>query len=418
MKRLVLLFVICVLGSRVYAQQQLINGKLVPAALRMKNGDSVTTIKQWEEKRRPELIDFFRKEMYGQSPGKPTQLTFKVFESDKKALGGKATRKQIAVYFEGNEVVEMDILLYIPNQVKDKVPAFLSLNFFGNQSVHPDASIKLPTGRMVQEGQGIVNHLATAASRGSDTARWPIEMILDKGYAIATVYYGDIDPDHKTEITSGVRSLYPDLQNRADNFGTIAAWAWGLSRVMDYLETDKRIDSKHIAVLGLSRLGKAALWAGATYERFALTISNESGAGGAKLFHSIAGESIRKLCTKFPNWYCRNFNKYIDRDAVLPFDQHMLISLIAPRPVYIASASEDLNSNPEGEFWGAKGADPVYRLLNTNGLPVASWPAINTPVTGRIAYHNRSGKHDITNYDWIQFLNFADRYLKGRYQVN
>lgn len=399
------------LANHGFSQQKL-NGMDLPDVLTLNNGTKVTTAKQWRTLRRPELLALFKNEMYGQSPGKPAHMTFKVFDTDTKALGGKATRKQITVYFNGQaDGPQMDILMYLPNQVKHQVPAIIGLNFDGNQSVNSDPGIEMSTTWM-DKTKGVVNNRATEATRGVDAGQWPLEMILAKGYAVATVYRGDIDPDYDDGFKNGVQGLYPGLQNRGDNFATVAAWAWGLSRILDYLETDKAIDAKHVAVFGFSRLGKAALWAGATDERFPLVISNESGAGGAKLFHYTGGERIRRLCTKFPHWFCGNFKKHMDQDSILPFDQHMVISLIAPRPVYIASAEGDANSNPQAEFWGAKGADPVYRLLGTNGLPASTWPAINTPVVGRIAYHVRPGGHNVTDYDWTQYLNFADRYLK------
>jgi hypothetical protein len=401
----------CLFPDKVLSQQ-IVNGKVLPDVLTMANGTKVTTAKQWRNERRPELIAFFKKEMYGQSPGKPASMTFKVFDTDTKALGGKATRRQVTVYFNGKaDGPQMDILLYIPNRVGHKVPAIVGLNFDGNQSVNLDPAIKMSTSWM-DKTKGVVNNRATEATRGIDASQWPLDMILAKGYAVATVYRGDIDPDYDDGFKNGIQGIYPELQNRGDNFATVAAWAWGLSRILDYLETDKAIDAKHVAVFGFSRLGKAALWAGATDERFPLVISNESGAGGAKLFHYTAGENIRRLCTKFPHWFCGNFRKYIDQDSILPFDQHMVIALIAPRPVYVASALGDSNSNPEAEFWGAKGADPVYRLLGTDGLPAMAWPAVNTPVVGRIAYHVRPGGHNVTDYDWTQYLSFADKYLK------
>ncbi|RKR84350.1 hypothetical protein BDD43_4584 [Mucilaginibacter gracilis] len=391
--------------------QQIVNGISLPDVLTLNNGTKITTAKQWKIERRPELIAFFKKEMYGQSPGKPAGVTYKVFDNDSKALGGKATRKQITVYFNGKQDgPQMDILLYIPNNVKH-APAIVGLNFDGNQSVNIDLAIKMSTSWM-DKTKGVVNNRATEATRGIDAGQWPLEMILDKGYAVATVYRGDIDPDFDDGFKNGVQVLYPELQNRGDNFATVAAWAWGLSRILDYLETDKAIDSKHVAVFGFSRLGKAALWAGATDERFPLVISNESGAGGAKLFHFKGGEGTTRLDTKFPHWFCGNFKKYMGQDSILPFDQHMVISLIAPRPVYVASAKDDTNSNPEAEFWGAKAADPVYRLLGTSGLPANQWPALSEPSVGRIAYHVRPGGHNVTDYDWIQYLSFADKYLK------
>ena len=404
-----LAIVVMMFSVAVFAQQP---STVLPDVLTAANGKKITTPKQWFDIRKPELLTFFTREMYGQSPGRPKGMAFKVFDIDAKALNGKATRKQITVYFNGKpDGPQMDILLYIPNNVKHPVPAIAGLNFDGNQSVSNDPAIKLSTS-WFDKTKGVVNNRATEATRGLDASQWPLETIIERGYAVATVYRGDIAPDHTDNLSEGVFPMYPELQNRGDNFSTVGAWAWGLSRILDYLETDKAIDSKHVAVFGFSRLGKAALWAGATDTRFALVISNESGAGGAKQFHQTAGENIRRLCTKFPQWFCSNFKKYMDQDSILPFDQHMVIAMVAPRPIYIASAEGDLNSNPEGEFQSAKAASPVYELLGAPGLPAQTRPPLNTPYIGRIAYHIRPGGHNVTDYDWAQYLNFADQYLK------
>ena len=385
---------------------------VLPSALVMNNGTPVTTVKQWRA-RRQELLTVFSREMYGVSPGRPANLRFEVTETNKHALNGIATRKQVTVYFNGSvDGPAMHLLMYLPNGAGKKVPAILGLNFYGNQAVSTDTAIVVSTSWMDANDKGVVNNRATEASRGTDTSRWPIATILSRGYALITAYRGDIDPDYDDGFKNGVQALYPELENRGDNFATIAAWAWGLSRAMDYLETDKNIDVMRVAVFGWSRLGKAALWAGANDERFSMVISNESGAGGAKLFHHITGENIRRLCTVFPHWFCANFRQYIDKDSCLPFDQHMVVSLIAPRPVYIASAEEDANADPAGEFMTAKAADSVYRLLGTAGLPVNTMPAVGQPVFAQIGYHIRPGKHDVTRYDWQQYLDFADKHLK------
>ncbi|MGI8637011.1 MAG: hypothetical protein ACR2KZ_16575, partial [Segetibacter sp.] len=211
---------------------------------------------------------------------------------------------------------------------------------------------------------------------------------------------------------NAIHALYPQLQNRGDNFSTMAAWAWGLSRAMDYFEIDKAINSKKVIVYGTSRMGKAALWAGATDERFAMVISNESGAGGAKLFHHVGGENTERICKVFPYWFDKNFCTYAGKDTLLPFDQHMLLALIAPRPLYVASANGSELTDSYGEFLSAKYAHPVYKLFKKEGLPVQEFPEVDHAVFGTIGYHNRTGKHDILPYDWEQFLHFADIHFK------
>lgn len=390
-----------------------------PDPLLAMDGTKITTAAGWREKRRPELLEFFAREMYGRSPGRPEKMSTEVFDRDPAALGGKATRIQIAIYPGGKPGPRMDLLVYLPNAAKGPVPAILGLNFWGNQTIHSDPGIRITESWVEDNRQPYVdlstvkNNRATEASRGINAKQWPVEEILAKGYALATIYREDVCADRKPYFESGVQPLFPELQQGDENFGCIAAWAWSLSRALDVLEKEPAIDAKRVAVFGFSRLGKAALWAGASDERFALVLSNESGAGGAKLFLRGVGEDIARLNTNFPHWFARNFRKYMGKDKELPFDQHLVISLVAPRPVYVASAEDDKHSDPEGEFASAKAAEPVFKLLGAGGLPADTWPAVGTSVQGGIGYHVRPGKHDVTDFDWQQYLIFADKHLNS-----
>jgi hypothetical protein len=402
------LIVFTMMSTLVLAQS---DTRKLPDPLQFADGRMVKTTKEWPQ-RRKEILDLLTKEMYGTMPGRPKNMHFQVFEQDKNALGGKATRKQVTVRIkEKDREVNFDLLIYIPNHTKKPVPAILGINFGGNHAIHPDPGIKLSeawfeNSRTVQCAE---NGKATEACRGVYANRWAVDSILDAGFALVTMYREEIASDRKANMfQTGVHTLYPELQNREDNFGTIAAWAWAMSRALDYLETDKQIDAKKVMAFGFSRLGKAALWAGATDGRFAGVISNNSGAGGGKQFRRGQGETIAKLCTNFPHWFTKSFRQYMNKDTDLPFDQHFVLALIAPRPVYLGTASEDLNADPEGEFENAKAADGIYKFLGTKGFPYNTFPALNEPQVGRIGFHVRTGGHDVKNFDWKQYLNFSN----------
>jgi (4-O-methyl)-D-glucuronate---lignin esterase len=408
----------------------------LPDALRLQNGQPVTDAQTWQTKRRPEILRLFESEVYGHAPGRPKNMKFEVTSKDQPALNGLATRREVTVYFTGpKEGPQMTILLYLPRRAPKPVPAFIGLNFNGNHAVNADPGITLSRRWMsAGKNEGVVDHRATEEARGKSASRWPVEKILGRGYALATVYYGDIEPDYAEGWKQGVRAVFnvdgtlratqeaseaapaahpsgapPDAS--PEDWGAIAAWSWGLSRALDYLETAPDVDAKRVALIGHSRLGKTALWAGASDERFALVISNDSGCGGAALSRRRFGETVQRINTSFPHWFCGNFKKYNGREDDLPVDQHELIALVAPRPVYVASAHEDQWADPHGEFLSAKLAEPVYQLFGRPGLGVADMPAVNHPVGTTIGYHIRTGKHDVTDYDWDQYLAFADRHL-------
>ncbi len=388
----------------------------LPDPLVLADGSRVADSSMWTGKRRAEILSLFETHMYGKSPGRPPGLRFQVVRVVPDALRGKATRKEIAISFsDAPDGPRVDVLVYVPNRFRGPHPAILGLNFDGNHAVDPDPALPLARGWVANDpALGITNHRATEASRGSESSRWPLERIVDRGYAVVTAHYGDIDPDFDDGFKNGVHALERksgDSPREADAWGSIAAWSWGLGRIMDYLETDPAIDSRRVTVHGHSRLGKAALWAGATDERFAAVISNESGEGGAALSRRRFGETVHRINTSFPHWFCANYQRYNDREDDLPFDQHMLLSLIAPRPLLVCSAQEDLWADPRGEFLAAIGADPVYRLLGQDGMGARDMPGPNVLIWSRIGYHIRPGKHDVTLADWDAFMDFVGRHL-------
>ena len=384
----------------------------LPDPLTMRDGTKVKSASDWIEKRRPEMLELFREHVYGRSPERPSGLKFKVIQNDATALGGRAIRREVLITFARKEATpEATLLIYLPRNTNGPVPAFLTINFDGNHTIHPDPGISITRSwvRNIKDW-GIKNNRADTRSRGAKRSRWAVEKILTRGYALATIYYGDIDPDYDDGFSNGVHRLYP--KPKPDEWGSISTWAWGLSRCLDYLETDRDINASKVAVMGHSRLGKTALWTGAQDDRFALVISNNSGCGGASLSRREFGETVRRINTSFPHWFCDNFTKYNDRVNDLPVDQHMLIALSAPRPVYIASATGDRWADPKGEFLSGHHADPVYELFGLKGVGIPRQPAADHPVGHHIGYHLRTGKHDVTDYDWEQYLKFADRHLK------
>ncbi len=382
----------------------------LPDPLRMEDGRIVRTRRQWVNERRPELMEMFRSQMFGREPGPAPDLHSEVLEESRDAFGGLATRKQVKISFDKEENYYLILLMYIPNQRKGPVPAFLGANFKGNHATTDDPEVLMPSEEKLATYQpGYV-----VPERNSNGHRWSYDYILRHGYAVATFCYHDVDPDFHDGFRNGVHQLMDgDNPRDGESWGSIAAWAWGLSRCLDYLDTENAVDSKRVAVIGHSRLGKTALWAGATDQRFALVISNDSGCSGAAIARRKYGETVEAICRSFPHWFCSNYSAYGGKEETMPWDQHELIAMVAPRPVYVASASEDQWADPVGEYYSLVGATSVYNLFGLDGITDRRVPEIESPVVvGRMGHHIRGGEHNVYLYDWERFVSFADRFLK------
>ncbi|HZG58255.1 acetylxylan esterase [Paenibacillus sp.] len=374
----------------------------LPDLFRMSDGKPVEDAVRWAGERRPEIIELFRKYVYGREPAEATSaaLRFDVLD-ERPAMGGAAVRRRVAIRLEGpGGAYAVPLLLFVPtaaaNGAGTPAPAFLFLNNRGAEHTDPE--------RLVRSGF------------------WPAERIVERGYAAAAIDVHAIDPDVHDGFANGVHGVFePNPERRApDAWGTIAAWAWGACRAMDYFETAPGIDASRVVVAGHSRCGKTALWAGATDPRFAMVVSNNSGCTGAALSRGKAGETIQDINERFPHWFNENYKSFNKREAELPVDQHFLLASIAPRHLYVTSATEDEWADPASEFASLLAAEPVFRLFGKPGLGAVrgdgtsdDLPAPNAPIhSDGLAYHLRRGEHDLTPYDWERFMDYADRYLR------
>lgn len=399
--------------------------KAWPDPLVMQDGSVVHDRAEFEQKQRPEILHLFEENIYGKTPATTLPLRIVKTTLDPHALHGLAQRKQITLAVGPNGERTWHMLLYTPVRANGPVPVIVGLNFDGNQTIDADPGIDLnpvwepdPALKNVPLAKELSCHLLKTAelnSRGSAAAQWQVEMILTRGYGIATIYAGDIEPDFDGGIGYGIRPLlfaHAQKLPKADDWGALGAWAWGMSRMLDILEKDPAVDSRAFIAFGFSRFGKAALWAAAQDHRFAMVISNESGQAGATLSHRERGESIDHLMLAFPYWFCANYQHYLGRVQALPVDGDLLLALITPRLLYIGSAIADPFSDPEGEFLSARAVSPVYALYGLTGITHTTMPEIEHSIgDGAVGFHVRLGGHDVTSYDWQQYLNFADRHF-------
>jgi len=382
----------------------------LPAVLELSSGRLVSGNKDWK-KRRTEIIKLFEDNVYGKFPKKRSNIHFETLKIDRHALSGRAISKQVRIYFtKEKKQPYMDMILYLPAKVTKPVPVFIGLNFKGNQSIDGDSAIMLS-----EKHPELLKYTKAKEQqliRGEQAERWEIDTLIGRGFGVASAYYGDLELDYPEGWKTGIRTtLKETLAIQPQEWSAISAWAWGLSRMMDYLETDHQVNKKQVIVTGHSRLGKAALWAGANDTRFAAVISNNSGEGGAALSRRWFGETINRINTNFPHWFVDRYKTYNNNATALPVDQHMLLALIAPRPLYVASATEDLWADPRGEFLSAKNAEPVYSLFHKKGLGVVDMPATDTSVGETVRYHIRTGKHNILLFDWLRYIDFANENL-------
>ena len=383
-------------------------------------GHPVKTREDWTKLRAPELRALFEHYMYGRRPSVRMAAAGKVIREDQAALGGKATLREVLVDCGLDRPVHL--LVVLPNDRPKPVACFLGMNFNGNYALLDDPLIR-PPAWVPQSFPGVPPHTAADAGRGKEKDVWALDQAIDRGYAVATFFSGDVLPDEKETASESLKKWADEGGNAAESAATIMLWAWGFSRMLDYVETVPEIDAKRIAAVGHSRNGKTALLAAAFDERFAMVIPTQAGCGGTapsrlplellnppdgKLIH----ETVKRINTAFPHWFCGYFKAFNDAPDKLPFDQHCLIALCAPRPVLLSNATEDQWANPRGQFEMLRAADPVYRLIAGDGLGATEMPETGKLLDSRLGYYIRPGKHAMTREDWKVWLDYADKWLR------
>ena len=383
----------------------------LPDPLTLNNGKKVLDAKTWRSLRRPEIVKLFETEQYGRAPGRPAGESFEVTDKGTPALDGKALRKQITIHFSKDPAWPVIHLLeYLPAGAKKPVPMFFTINFGAIQNAVEDPGVTPIT---VWDPK---THARVTPPAGRGFGRINVTAFLDAGIGVATFYYGDVDPDYAEGFKDGIRARYlkpGQTERAADEWGSIAAWAWGMSRVEDYFETDKGVDAKRVAIHGVSRLGKTVMWAGAHDERFAAVIASCSGEGGAALSRRNYGETIGHLTapTRYPYQFAANYAKWAGFPDKAPMDANLLVALVAPRPLLLQTGNTDFWSDPKGEFLAAVSAGPVYKLLGKDPLDTEVWPGANEPILHDLSYLMHDGGHGMVPSDWDVYVKFLKMHL-------
>jgi hypothetical protein len=385
---------------------------VLPDPLKMNDGKTARDAKTWTKQRRPEIVKLFETQQYGIAPGRPADESFEVVDAGTPALGGKAIRRQVTIHLSKDPSWPVIHLLeYLPANATKPVPMFFTINFGAIQNAVDDPGVIPEKIRDAKTDELIAPPATPARSFG----KIEVNAFLDAGIGVATYYYAELDPDSLTGFPQGIRAKYmkPGQTGEADRapdaWESISAWAWGMSRVEDYFETDKGVDAKRVAIHGVSRLGKTVMWAGAHDERFAAVIASCSGEGGAALSRRNSGETIAHLMapSRYPYQFAANYAKYGGFPDTAPMDANLLVALIAPRPLLLQTGSTDNWSDPKGEFLAAVGAGPVYKLLGKQDLGTEVWPAAKTPIfSNGLNYYMHEGGHGMVPTDWAIYVQF------------
>ena len=358
----------------------------LPGLMVSSTGKEIRSAADWTEIRRPELLEMFREEVFGKVPATPYTISFIPLMTDKTAMNGAATLKQVDINISsGGKSLVIHYTLFVPNNIKKPVPAFLLIDNRGPGNIDPERKIR--------------------------TEFWPAEEVIARGYAISAFSNSDVDPDNFDDFKNGIHGILDRGERKPDSWATLAAWAWGASRCLDYLVTDSDIDAGKVAVVGHSRGGKTALWAGAEDQRFSIVIANESGCGGAALARRKFGETVERINSSFPHWFCTNYRKYSGKEETMPFDMHMLLALTAPKALYIDCADDDLWGDPEGCYLALYNAIPAFQLFSREKIQIPElMPPLNRQlISGNVGFHIRNGVHDLKLQDWNCFMDFAKR---------